>query len=347
LLSAYPGENNVIILVGINGDARDITQMNSLRQGLLAAEARLLAFQVAAPPDTVANNFVLQAQQMVMQSALAVGQAKRGRLTSPQQVVGAPVYDLRRSKQNVYRLDFPARSMVPGWVLFPAKRRQLPISLLLSTTDSLLAQLRFDAARTQADLQQAFATSLPLRSYLNPQVNRTLLARREPGTAAMTPALFALRAYPFYRQVYVPITQAETQFRQLRLLTPDAYEVLGQWLDLLAADALNPARTRDRNQLTGRFRKLIEEVAPTLPDTATLAQPLSQLLGLPVRHPLLAQLRFSDLTTPNVMPPGVWARLLYLMRERRDFYQRLPTFANSRFTSNGHTYYWLSEDLFR
>ncbi|RZK27638.1 MAG: hypothetical protein EOO57_22410 [Hymenobacter sp.] len=98
---------------------------------------------------------------------------------------------------------------------------------------------------------------------------------------------------------------------------------------------------------SGHFRHLIEQVTPALSDTAALAQPLSELLGLPVRHPLLAQLRFSDLAQPNVMLPGVWARLLYLMRERRDFYQRLPTFAGSRFTSNGRTYYWLSEDLFR
>lgn len=347
LLSNHRGENNLIVLVGISGDIRNITRMNSIYAGLQASEARLLAFQVVAPPDTVANNFVLQAQQLVMQSALAVGKVKRERLASPRLVVPIPVYDLRGRTQNIYHLDFPKRSMVPGWVLFPTKRNKLPISLLLAATDSILAQLSFDAKQTQAALDRAFAVSLPFRSHLNPQINRTLLARREPATAELTPKLFDLRQYPFYRQTYVPLVQADTTLRQLRLLTPDAYAVLGEWLDLLADDKLNPARKRDRNKLTNHFRHLIAQVSPTLSDTAALAQPLSALLGLPVRHPLLAQLRFSDLAQPDIMPPGVWARLLYLLRERRNFYQRLPTFAGSRFTSNGRTYYWLSEDLFR
>jgi hypothetical protein len=350
LLDGHRGENNLVVLVGIDGDAQEVARLKSINAGLYSAEARLLCFQVAAPPDTVANNFVLQAQQLVIQSARQVGLAKRSRLVSPKLVIPRPSYEMRNGTQNIiYRLAFPSQSMVPGWVLFPTKERELPINLLLASTTSMLTQLRYDANQVQTAMEQAFAAALPLRSRLDPQVDRTLLARREPpaGEGRVSPALVALQAYPFYRQAYVPFSQADTTFRQLRLLTPDAYAVLGQWLDLLAADALNPARRRDRNKLTSYFRQLIVHVDPNMPDTATLAHPLGQLLGLPVRHPLLAQLRFSDLTTPGVMPAGVWARLLYLLRERRDYYQRVPTFADSRFVSNGRTYYWLSEDLFR
>jgi hypothetical protein len=350
LLDNHRGENNLVILVGIDGDAQEVAQLRSINVGLNSAEARLLCFQVSAPPDTVANDFVLQAQQLVIQSARQVGLAKRARLVSPRLVIPRPSYEMRTGTQNIiYRLAFPKQSMVPGWVLFPIKERELPISLLLASTTSMLTQLRYDATQMQIALEQAFGAALPLRSRLDPQVDRTLLARREPpaGAARVSPTLLALQAYPFYRQAYVPLSQADTTLRQLRLLTPDAYAVLGQWLDLLAADALNPARRRDRNKLTGYFRQLVAHVAPGMADTTALAYPLGQLLGLPVRHPLLAQLRYSDLTTPGVMPAGVWARLLYLLRERRDYYQRVPTFANSRFVSNSRTYYWLSEDLFR
>ncbi|RZK61301.1 MAG: hypothetical protein EOO59_05410 [Hymenobacter sp.] len=352
LLSNHEGENNLVILVGINGDIRDVAQAAIIKKSLRAAEARLLCFQVAAEAarDTVENNFVLQAQQLVRLSASQVGLAKRRRLVSPRLVVPRPAYEMRSGTQNIiYRLAFPKQSMVPGWVLFPTKEREMPISLLLASTTSMLAQLRYDATQVQTAMDQAFAAVLPLRSRLNPQIDRMLLARREPpaGAGRVSAALVALNTYPFYRQAYVPFSQADTTLRQLRLLTPDAYAVLGQWLDLLAADALNPARRRDRTKLTGYFRQLIAHVAPGLPDTTALAYPLGQLLGLPVRHPLLTQLRYSDLTNPGVMPAGVWARLLYLLRERRDYYQRVPTFANSRFVSNGRTYYWLSEDLFR
>lgn len=342
----HQGENNLIILVGINGDTRNLTRLSTINAGLQAAETRLLVFQVAAPPDTVANNFVLQAQQLVMQSALRLGKVKRERLVNPHLVVNTPVYDLRAQAQNIYHLDFPKQSMAPGWVLFPPKRNRLPISLLVTTTDSIMAQLRADASQMQQSLTQAFAASLSLRSHLNPAINQALLARHE-STAKLTPALFALRNYPFYWPVPAPAGLADTTLRRLRLLAPEVYDGLGQWLDLLAADELNPIRARDRAELASRFRQLTRHLSPTLSDTATLAQPLSLLLGLPVRHPLLKQFRCRDLTKPSALSSDRWTALLLLLRERRDLFRRAPTLASQHFTSNGRLYYWLSEDLFR
>ena len=164
---------------------------------------------------------------------------------------------------------------------------------------------------------------------------------------SLRPDLFALRGYPFYRQVYTRLVPADGAFRQWRLVTADSYEALGHWLTLLAADGLDPTHRLDRYQLAGRFRQLARYAGTAPTDSTTLAQALAQLLGLPARHPLLHALRLRQLIVPGGLPTGTWAELLYLMRERRDFYARVPTFPNGRFTSNGYPYYWLSEDLFR
>ncbi|WP_324679448.1 type VI secretion system protein TssR domain-containing protein [Hymenobacter sp. GOD-10R] len=347
MFADYPGENNVVVLVGINGDASNVAQTRAIRTGMQRSEARLLSFQVSAPADTLANSFVLQSQQLVFQSALEEGKAKRDRLVNPGQVVPKPVYDLQLGAQNVYRLAFPKQSMIPGWVLFPTKNKTLPISLLQSTTDSLLAQMRFDTRQTQAALERTFAAMLPLRSRFSPQVSRAFVARKEALMPTLTPAAFGLRTYPFFDRVYTGSFGSTTGFRQLRLITLDTYDVLGQWLTLLAADDLTPTRSAARRQLLGRFRQLGKHTGSALSDTVRLSFPISQLLGLPVRHPLLNQLRMADLNQPSRLPQETFLQLLALLRERRDWYQRVPTTPHGRLTSNGNTYYWLREDLFR
>ncbi len=347
LLQDHAGENNLVVMVGITGDGRPVLREPALRAGLRSSEARLLSFQVASPADTLANNFVLQSRQLVLQAALEGAQAKRARLVSTALVVEPPAYDLQLGTQNVYRLAFPKQSMVPGWVVFPSKRNHLPLSLLVATTDSLLNQQRLDVQQVQMALDQAFAAMLPLRSRLNPQVNQTLLARAELPVPTLRPDLFALRSYPFYRQVYTRFALSDRAFRQLRLVSADTYEAVGQWLTLLAAAELDPTRRLDRHLLASRFRQLTRYAGTAPTDSTTLAQALTQLLGLPARHPLLHQLRLRQLTAAGRLPPDTWAELLYLLRERRDFYARVPTFPNGRFTSNGYAYYWLSEDLFR
>ncbi|OUJ74804.1 type VI secretion system protein TssR domain-containing protein [Hymenobacter crusticola] len=347
ILSDHPGENNVVLLVGINGDASSVVQAKAIRTGMQRSEARLLSFQVSAPADTLANSFVLQSQQLVFQSALEEAKAKQDRLVNPTQVVPRPVYDLQLGAQNVYRLAFPKQSMVPGWVLFPTKSKTLPISLLQSITDSLLVQMRFDTRQTQVALERTFAAMLPLRSRFSPPVSRAFMTRREAPMPTLTPAAFELRAYPFFDQVRTGSSGSSTGFRQLRLVTPDTYDVLGQWLTLLAADALKPTQAAARRQLLSRFRQLSKHTGSALPDTARLSSPISQLLGLPVRHPLLNQLRMADLNQPSRLPQETFLQLLALLRAQRDRYQRVPTTPNCRLTSNGNTYYWLREDLFR
>jgi len=346
MLRGHAAENNVVVLVGINGDGYPVAQLPTMRAALRATEARLLAFQAAAPADTLANNFVLQAQQLVLQSALEGGKTKRERLVNSALVIPTPAFDLRLGARNVYRLNFPTRSMVPGWVLFPTKKKRLPMSLLVAATDSLLLQQRFDAQQVQAALAQSSATMLPLRSHLSPQINRTLQARLESPVSTLAADVFALRAYPFYRQAYARFTPDSSAFRQLRLVTADTYEALGHWLSQLAADGLDPAHPPDARVLASRFRELARYGGPAA-SGYTLSQALSKLVGLPAKHSLLRRLRLADLTQPARVPASTWAELLYLLRERRNFYLSIPTFPNSRFSTNGRVYYWLSEDLFR
>ncbi|MBO0947140.1 type VI secretion system protein TssR domain-containing protein [Fibrella forsythiae] len=348
MLATHPGETNMIVLVGIDGDSRNISQLSDIRNGLQASEARLLSFQVEAPADTLANSYVLQAEQLVYQSAVESGKPKRERLVSPALVVPSPGYDLTYGTSNIYRLAFPNGSMSPGWVLFPRKRQQLPFSLLHAVTDSLLQQMRYDSKRVDAALNEAFQSQSIYRSRVNPAVNRTLKARLEPTLAGVDPNLFAHRAYPFFGQTYVrTVDSLPSGFRPVRLLSLAEFERISLWINHLAADELDPIAGKDRLQLIRRYDELARQQGQSRLDTATVADLITNLTGLPCRHSLLSSLPVRTLADPDVVSEGVWFRLLYLLRERRDYLARLPTFPNSRFISNGHTYYWLSSDLFK
>ncbi|WP_375445600.1 type VI secretion system protein TssR domain-containing protein [uncultured Fibrella sp.] len=348
MLATHPGETNTVIMVGINGDTRDISQLSDIRSGMQASEARFLSFQVEAPADTLANSYVLQAEQLVYQSAIEASQPKRERLVSPALVVPAPAYDLTYGVSNIYRLAFPNASMSPGWVLFPRKRQQLPFSLLHAVTDSLLRQMRFDAQRVDGALSDVFRSQSIYRSRINPVVNRTLKARLEPTLASVDPALFANRAYPFMGQTYVRTADSlPAAFRPIRLLSLADMDRISLWINHLAADELDPLANTDRLKLIRRYDELARQQGQSQHDTATVADLMATLTGLPCRHALLTSLPIRALADPDLVSPGVWLRLLYLIRERRDYLARLPTFPNSRFTSNGHTYYWLSSDLFK
>jgi hypothetical protein len=354
MLKSHKSENNIVIVVGINGDVTSKSQpagMSKLNKLLQATEVRFLSFQVQAktPLDLVTNNFVLQSQLLLNQSASLGSVMKQQRLVSPELLLAdaAVVLGPGSSPQNVYQLAFPKQSMVPGWVLFPAKNNQLPFNLLQATTDSLLAQMRFDVRQTQAAMEHAFLVMLPVAGRIHPQVSQTLAAQGQQLVPVPTPALVALRHYPFYSSAYTRPRDSLAAFRQVRCLTPDTYAVIGQWLDRLASDGLDPLQARDRERLASNFKQLRAASGRASADSTTLAQVLSELVGLPVRHPVLKRLRLSSLTSPNNLSAGNLQQLLTLLRMQRNAYRLVPTTPDGYFISNGQTYYWLREDLFK
>ncbi|TDN38643.1 hypothetical protein A8B98_22675 [Hymenobacter sp. UV11] len=352
IFCGHEGENNVVIIVGINGDTSDRDLAAGISNSLLQATgARFLSFQVQAkaPLDLVANNFVLQSQVLLSQSAEAGSVTKQSRLVSPESLVVGPPVLLGPGPvpYNVYQLAFPKQSMVPGWVLFPAKNQYLPFSLLQSATDSLLAQMRADVQQTQDAIDHAFLAMLPLGGQFHARVSQVLTAQGEQAARGPTPALVALRQYPFYSSVYTRPLDSLAAFRQVRCVTPDTHAVIGQWLDKLAADDVEPTKPVDRQRLASFFKQLKDTRGRALADTSSLAQVVSAIVGLPVKHPLLRQLSLKTLRSPTSLSADTWQQLLAVLRAQRAAYYLVPTIPSQRFTSNGQTYYWLREDLFQ
>ncbi|WP_461148990.1 type VI secretion system protein TssR domain-containing protein [Spirosoma pulveris] len=347
LFAAHPNENNILVLVGINGDMQSIVDGILVPAALKSVECRLLAFQVYAPVGDVANNFVLHARELMVQIANQGVVLKKTRLVRPDMVTTVNEFTHRVGDRNEYSLAYPQRSMVPGWVLFPRKNQALPFKELYAATDSLFRQVTNESETIIAALESTFQHLELLGDRVNPKLT-PIYASLGMSLPAVASTLMPLEAYPFLVRAYTPATLADGhRWKYIALLPLDEYESISRWLEQLSSEDLDPAVYFDRLRLYRRYHKTIREIGLPAETTLTLDQILNGILDLPVANPLFKRITVSQLVNRKQLSDALLSQVLYLLRERRDYFRRIPTFRNSRFTSNGRTYYWISEDLFK
>ncbi len=347
LLANHTDETNVLVLVGTTGDYQEVAGWDTVLENLARTDCRIVAFQTYAYDNSLSNDFVLQAKELVLRAGQEGSQVKKSKLVRPNDVTATTEFDLRQGDRNVYQLAYPRRSMVPGWVLFPRKEKQLLFKELVAATDSLLLQVRDENKTILEGLEMTFAQIDPLTDRVNPALI-TQVAKTGESLRA-TPAQAArLREYPYLTTAYTAIsTRQPSGWKYTTLLTADEYETVGRWLDMLAGDNVDPTRYIDRVALARQIRQVVAQSGLPPAETGSLSGLLSGMLDLPVKNELLNQIQLGLITEPDLLSNAQLNRTLYLLRERRDYFRRIPMFPNSRFSSNGKTYYWISEDLFK
>lgn len=345
--AAHPNENNIIVLVGINGDVQSVVNGVLIPAALKKVECRLLSFQVFGALGDIPNNFILHSRELVQEIADRGSDLKKARLVRPDMVTPTNDFNLRMGDRNVYQLAYPDHSMVPGWVLFPRKNQALPFKELYAATDSLFLQVAHESQTVTAALEKTFQRLEPQGDRVNPKLS-PVYASAGMKLPASASSLTRLDEYPYLSRAYTPATVKEgRRWKYIVLLPVDEYDGVGRWLDQLSGDDIDPALTLDRFKLQNRYRQVLSEAGLSKRASITLDQLLNNLLDLPVANPLFKRLPIRQLISRKQVSDALLSQVLYLLRERRDYYRRIPTFRNSRFTSNERPYYWISEDLFK
>ncbi|QMW03010.1 type VI secretion system protein TssR [Spirosoma foliorum] len=343
----HPDENNIIILVGINGDVQSIIDGKLIPTALKTIECRLLAFQPFGAPGDIPNNFILHSRELVMEIANRGSDLKKARLVRPDMVTATNEFNLRMGDRNVYQLAYPDRSMVPGWVLFPRKNQALPFKELYAATDSLFQQVSNESQKVTAALEKTFQKLEPQGDRVNPKLS-PVYASAGLKLPVSPSTLTRIDEYPYLTRAYTPERlSGGTRWKYIALLPLDEYDGIGRWLDMLSGDDIDPSLYLDRIRLHNRYRQVLNEASLSTRGSVTLDQLLKGLLDLPVANPLFKRIALGDLTSRKQVSDALLNQVLYVLRERRDYFRRIPTFRNSRFASNGRTYYWISEDLFK
>lgn len=204
MFSKYPDETNILVVIGdkgFNSEWADSTLVNKLVKN----NCRLLGFQLyGGEPDNF-NNFVLQIGNMIDCYAPRISKKKRELIVYADQLRNQNEY--AEINHNVYCLDFPARSMTQGWLIFPQKNETLELEGLASGIDSMLRQVKFDNTLLSHSLTQAFE-EVGTRRY---KLDSTLANYHHSNRLEVKPILSALRATePGWRLPAQPIVLSDT-----------------------------------------------------------------------------------------------------------------------------------------
>lgn len=147
-------DTNLMIIMGEAGysEAVDTLLLNKISN----ANTRILGFQLHGEVNNASNNFVLQIENMINYYAHKKTTSKREVIVYPDQLRKNNRY--KETTKNIYKLDFPDRSMSQGWILFPEKDASVPLDMLTSSIDSILTEIKWDNDNITNSLYRAFRT---------------------------------------------------------------------------------------------------------------------------------------------------------------------------------------------
>lgn len=166
LLSKYKNDNNLIITIGGKGTDRENVD-SDLIDYITKSNARILAYQIYADKGDSFNNFILQAQEVILKSAKKIIEGKKNILVNSNQL--PPELFFVEKNENIYTLDFPSRSPWQGWILFPKKKEQLPLDILNASIDTLIHEIKYDSKNIIETIQKSFFLSGMTHSKINKQ----------------------------------------------------------------------------------------------------------------------------------------------------------------------------------
>lgn len=164
LLSQHKGEQNIVIVIGENGNQKEQID-EALVNSLVDANCRIIGCQLFSNSGNSFNNFVLQVEDMITRSADKMAKEKKKLLVHSEQLNSNNKY--REFTENVYGLDYPKNSMQQGWVIFPRKKETLSPDLLLAVTDSTISMLEYETKSILDHISETFKNSGVGRTLIN------------------------------------------------------------------------------------------------------------------------------------------------------------------------------------
>jgi hypothetical protein len=154
LAAANHTATNIIIMIGEKVSARNPFPRN-LFDEFVRCNGRLFSYQVYTDNADVYNNFVLQSLETIEAYAERYRTEKRKISVFTEQL--RPENLFLEGAKNSWALDFPARSITQGMVVFPEKGKFADSELLISGVDSLVRQVESDNNNIVRSIERAHA----------------------------------------------------------------------------------------------------------------------------------------------------------------------------------------------
>ncbi len=166
LLKEKKNEANIIVVVGTTGDDLNSINIASISSAVSRVQARLMFFQTINRSSNSYNDFMLAAEKTVISSSQDIAELKKERLVNQDDVFPNTLYSLQAGDSGIYYLDYPAKSMVQGFVIYPKKGEVMPPGMLKRNFDTLLQQVIADNKRTIQSLRTYFKSNIGINKTL-------------------------------------------------------------------------------------------------------------------------------------------------------------------------------------
>ncbi|MFT3936522.1 MAG: type VI secretion system protein TssR [Chitinophagaceae bacterium] len=351
LLAPYRGQNNIIIVMGAAGNNMQNDGYTEVVSNLSYVNARLLIFQTHSIPHPSYNDFVLQAKNLVLQSAHNISELKKEKLVDLNDVLNNPSFSLVQGDSGIYSLDYPKSSMVQGYVMFPEKGQTMQPTFLGRGLDSLMHKMFADNQRVEKSLTQYFS-NIGIR---NTKIAKPYQFYYPKYDSSYLPVNFlkavSFSSQPFYLHSWVKynaaVPDSVNPVKSGILLSAEEYEQVIQTL-------FNLAGTKDYKE---ERRKIICKHLVAVIDKyfaqknikveeginkLSFAEVLEWLIGYRSANPLWQNKDISMIRHRKQMTLDEVLLFLSRCKEKAQWLQENVNNNQVRFFNNGQPYYWIT-----
>lgn len=368
LLKDHKDENNIIVLIGGPGNNNIGYGYTETISNLSYVNARMLIFQTHSLAHPTYNDFVIQSKNLVLQSSINLSELKKEKLVDFNDALAEPLFSLVTGDSGIYYLDFPTKSMLPGYVLFPSRGNIMKPVFLERCLDSLMNKIDKDNNTIVSSLDRFFSTVgirntkiLAPYQFYYPLIDTNYLPLtflKRWKTTNLQP--FYLPAYTTYNDTYD--TAANPMFGLL--LSKDEYENLIEKLLTIAGteDYTKMSSINMRDALYKHFYTVVRQFSdekdvamqddrPLKTQYLTLAEVLQLFTGHRTIKHLWRDIQLYMIKDYHPIKNGdgenASAKALLFLNECKTKAQWLKENVNSdkiKFYSNGQPYYFISAE---
>ncbi|QDP84775.1 VWA domain-containing protein [Chryseobacterium sp. SNU WT5] len=351
LLNTVPDETNLIVLIG--STAASNSAASSTVRLLSSAKAKLISYQTESGASDVYNNFVLLSENIVTSTSQNISELNKEKVADQSFIRNKNNFNLVEGDEGVYSLDYPAKSMTQGFVIYPKRREANNNSFLMKALDTLLMQVT----------DENIFTNKSLTSYFKSEIgsNKTILDGRysfkfqNAPNPIPVPVSSELITYdfPMVASGYIPaeLRKSAPGVQKGILISEPEYENLRKMYTEIYKETQPDNINFSQSTAISKFVKIIRKYNPAISDLSS-----STLYGKPMNFAvaLSTGLDISDETIMSELTLRDWKNRKLISNEVVQQYfknykqlaDRLLENKNNpkiKINQNGTVFYWLNE----
>ena len=350
LLSSVPDQSNIIVVIGAT--AMNNASTSRAVQAVTQARAKLVMFHTMSKSGSAYNDFVLQAHNIVTNTAKNIAELGKEKKTDPAEMLNKNDFSLRENQEGFFSLNYPDQSMSQGFVIYPMKGETGKSGHLSTAIEELVKQITHENTSTQSKLALYFKNNGADRTYVDESFKVKYPNATEPVSEETASQLISYEN-PFLAKGFISndLKKGKAGVEKGILISKDEYETLRNFYQEVHEQTRPASSGFSQSSAINKYLKIVQEYDKSL-------KPLSKsdYLKRPMAFSVARSTGFdnSDEEIMDRYTLEEWKKKKVLEEEKvRQYFHQFSTLYsrlldnvnNSKIMmkQNGEIYYWLNE----